>query len=99
MMLQGKDDMPVPLSTFTVSSGKRHRFRVAYAGGGRGCPITITIAAHKMRVITLDGNAIEPREVTSIVMAAGQPSCHAFSKSVIVKKIGFRLIARGSLCT
>ncbi|KAJ9592226.1 hypothetical protein L9F63_001227, partial [Diploptera punctata] len=70
--LEGKNAMPTPLTTFTVSSGNRYRFRVAYAGGGRGCPITLTLAAHVLRVISLDGNPIIPREVSSIVMAAGE---------------------------
>jgi hypothetical protein len=61
-----------PLSTFTVAPGKRYRFRLAYAGGGRACPITVSIANHVLSVISLDGSPITPLEVTSFVMAAGQ---------------------------
>ncbi|KAJ4431352.1 hypothetical protein ANN_19949 [Periplaneta americana] len=65
-----------PLSTFRVTAGKRYRFRLAYAGGGRGCPITVTIAKHLLLVISLDGHPITPREVTSLVMAAGRYIFH-----------------------
>lgn len=68
----GSERQDAPLSTFTVAPGKRYRFRLAYAGGGRACPITVSIANHVLRVISLDGNPIIPREVTSFVMAAGQ---------------------------
>ncbi|PSN32868.1 hypothetical protein C0J52_23401 [Blattella germanica] len=71
--LQESDTVPTPLSTFTVSPGKRYRFRVAYAGGGRGCPITIRVAGHVLRVIALDGNPIVPRERADFVLTADQP--------------------------
>jgi hypothetical protein len=69
----GSSEAPdTPLSTFTVAPGKRYRFRLAYAGGGRACPITVSVANHMLRVIFLDGNPISPQDVTSFVMAAGQ---------------------------
>lgn len=69
---QKQSVVETPLSTFRVTSGKRYRFRLAYAGGGRGCPITVSIARHTLLVIALDGHPITPREVTSLVMAAGE---------------------------
>lgn len=45
---------------------------MAYVGGDRACPVTVSVASHTLRVISLDGNPITPREVTSVVMAAGQ---------------------------
>ena len=70
--LGGAEGPDPPLSTFTVAPGKRYRFRLAYVGGGRACPITVSIANHVLSVISLDGSPITPREVTSFVMAAGQ---------------------------
>jgi hypothetical protein len=70
--LDGSEYLDAPLSTFTVSPGKRYRFRVAYVGGGRACPIALSVGSHMLRVISLDGHPITPREVTSVVMAAGQ---------------------------
>jgi Putative multicopper oxidases len=70
--LDGSAGPDPPLSSFTVAPGKRYRFRLAYAGGGRACPITVSIANHVLSVISLDGNPIVPREATAFVMAAGQ---------------------------
>ncbi|XP_023707484.1 laccase-4 isoform X2 [Cryptotermes secundus] len=70
--LDGSEHLDAPLSTFTVSPGNRYRFRVAYAGGDRACPVTVSVASHTLRVISLDGNPITPREITSVVMAAGE---------------------------
>jgi hypothetical protein len=68
----GSDQPDSPPSVFTVAPKKKYRFRVVYAGGGKACPITISVANHVLRVISLDGNPVTPREVTSLVMAAGQ---------------------------
>lgn len=70
--LDGSEQLDSPPSTFTVSPGKRYRFRVAYVGGGRACPIIVRVGSHILRVISLDGNPITPREVTSVTMAAGE---------------------------
>lgn len=61
----------VPLSTFTVIPGRRHRFRVANAGGAGACPVTLFIDSHPFLLIALDGQPIEPRQVTSITLAKG----------------------------
>lgn len=70
--MEGSERRDNPLTTFTVAPRKKYRFRVAYAGGGRSCPITVSVANHVLRVISLDGNPIKPRDVASFVMAAGQ---------------------------
>ncbi|XP_035733958.1 laccase-1-like isoform X2 [Vespa mandarinia] len=62
----------VPYTTFTVVPGRRHRFRAANAGGAGSCPITISIDNHSLYLITLDGQPIEPRYVTSITLAKGE---------------------------
>ncbi|XP_021934112.1 laccase-1-like [Zootermopsis nevadensis] len=70
--MEGSERRDNPLTTFTVAPRKKYRFRVAYAGGGRSCPITVSVANHVLRVISLDGNPIKPRDVASFVMAAGE---------------------------
>ena len=75
LLVNGKGRQPngpnVPLATFTVVPGRRHRFRVANAGGAGSCPITISIDAHPLLLIALDGQPVEPRQVKSITLAKG----------------------------
>jgi len=75
LLINGKGRQPngpaVPLSIFTVIPGRRHRFRVANAGGAGACPMTLFIGGHSLLLIALDGHPIEPRQVTSITLAKG----------------------------
>ncbi|XP_076232494.1 uncharacterized protein LOC143177996 [Calliopsis andreniformis] len=76
LLINGRGRQPngpnVPLTTFTVVPGRRHRFRIANAGGAGVCPITISIDAHPLLLIALDGQPVEPRQVTSITLAKGE---------------------------
>ncbi|KAF3428281.1 hypothetical protein E2986_03713 [Frieseomelitta varia] len=76
LLVNGKGRQPngpnVPLTKFTVIPGRRHRFRVANAGGAGSCPITISVDAHPLLLIALDGQPMEPRQVTSITLAKGE---------------------------
>ncbi|KAG5325774.1 LAC4 protein, partial [Pseudoatta argentina] len=76
LLINGKGRQPngpaVPFSTFTVIPGRRHRFRVANAGGAGVCPVTLFIDGHSLLLIALDGHPIEPRQVTSITLAKGE---------------------------
>lgn len=67
-----KSDNPAPLSAFNVKPGKRYRFRVAYAGGVKGCPITLKVDKHMLKLIALDGHPVVPNDVTSIVLGRGE---------------------------
>ncbi|KMQ98243.1 laccase-4-like protein [Lasius niger] len=75
LLINGRGRQPsgptVPLNTFTVIPGRRHRFRVANAGGAGACPVTLFIDGHTLLLIALDGHPIEPRQVTSITLAKG----------------------------
>lgn len=75
LLINGQGRQPsgpmVPLTTFTVVPGRRHRFRVANAGGAGACPVTLSIDGHSLLLIALDGHSIEPRHVTSITLAKG----------------------------
>lgn len=75
LLINGKGRQPngpaVPLSIFTVIPGRRHRFRVANAGGAGACPVTLFINSHPLLLIALDGYPVEPRQVTSITLAKG----------------------------
>ncbi|XP_043260071.1 laccase-4-like [Colletes gigas] len=76
LLINGRGRQPngpnVPYTTFTVVPGRRHRFRVANAGGAGSCPITISIDAHPLLLIALDGHPVDPRQVTSITLARGE---------------------------
>jgi len=75
LLINGRGRQPsgpaVPLSTFTVIPGRRHRFRVANGGGAGACPVTLFINGHPLLLIALDGHPIEPRQITSITLAKG----------------------------
>ncbi|KZC10367.1 PREDICTED: laccase-4-like [Dufourea novaeangliae] len=76
LLINGRGRQPngpsVPYTTFTVIPGRRHRFRLANAGGAGTCPITISIDAHPLLLIALDGQAVDPRQVASITLATGE---------------------------
>ncbi|XP_012535530.2 laccase-1 isoform X2 [Monomorium pharaonis] len=76
LLINGRGRQPngstVPLSVFTVIPGRRHRFRVANAGGAGACPVTLFIDGHALLLIALDGHPTESRQVTSITLAKGE---------------------------
>lgn len=61
-----------PLSKFTVSNGKRYRFRLAYSGGSKSCAVKFTIDQHVLKLVALDGHEIEPVDVNSIELGRGE---------------------------
>ncbi|XP_078036531.1 uncharacterized protein LOC144469770 isoform X2 [Augochlora pura] len=76
LLINGRGRQPngpsVPFTTFTVVPGRRHRFRLANAGGAGTCPITISIDAHLLLVIALDGHPVDPQQFSSITLATGE---------------------------
>lgn len=75
ILVNGKGRHPdgpqVPLTAYTVTPGRRHRFRVANAGGAGSCPVTLAVDSHTLLLITLDGHPVNPQNVTSITLAKG----------------------------
>ncbi|XP_967121.3 uncharacterized protein LOC655485 [Tribolium castaneum] len=70
VLVNGKGSNEV--TKFTVKRNKRYRFRVAFAGSNSGCPVTLTVDNHLIKVIALDGNLVFPTEVTSVVLTKGE---------------------------
>ncbi|GJQ69660.1 hypothetical protein Trydic_g18416 [Trypoxylus dichotomus] len=70
ILINGK--FPVELPLFHVLKGKRYRFRVAYTGGITGCPISLNIDNHLLKVISLDGHPVVPYEVDTIILNKGE---------------------------
>lgn len=67
-----ESDIAAPLSVFSVTPGQRYRFRVAYAGGVKGCPITLAIDNHSLLLIALDGHPVVPKEINSLILGKGE---------------------------
>lgn len=61
-------DQPI----FHVLKGKRYRFRVAYTGGVTGCPVSLNVDKHFLKIIALDGQSITPHEADSIILNKGE---------------------------
>lgn len=82
LLVNGRGRQPngprVPLTKFTVLPGRRHRFRLANAGGAGSCPITVLVDAHPLLLIALDGQPVEPRQVASITLAKGNLVSHFY---------------------
>ncbi|XP_063984368.1 uncharacterized protein LOC135166222 isoform X2 [Diachasmimorpha longicaudata] len=76
LLINGKGRQPhdskMPLSVFTVIPGKRHRFRIAHAGGAGICPVTFLIHRHSILLIALDGHPVKPLPVQEITLANGE---------------------------
>ncbi|XP_033226148.1 laccase-like isoform X2 [Belonocnema kinseyi] len=76
LLVNGKGRQPsgpnVPLSTFIVTPGRRHRFRVANGAGSGSCPMTLSIDGHSLLLIGLDGHPINPQKVNAITLAKGE---------------------------
>jgi L-ascorbate oxidase len=58
-------------SVFKVEKNKRYRFRVINSGV-QFCPLQFSIDGHNLTVIATDGNDIEPLQVVSFVILAGE---------------------------
>lgn len=61
-----------PLTKFHVKFGKRFRFRLAYGGGTKSCPIKFSIEQHTLELVALDGHIIATEDVASIVLGRGE---------------------------
>lgn len=76
LLINGKgktDESPdAPLAKFYVEFGKRYRFRLAYSGGTKSCPIFITIEKHTLDLVALDGHVIETENVATIGLGRGE---------------------------
>ncbi|XP_028038520.1 laccase-2-like isoform X1 [Bombyx mandarina] len=76
LLINGKgktvENIDAPLTKFSVEYGKRYRFRLAYGGGSKSCPIQFSIEKHVLTLVALDGNGIEPEYVNSIELGRGE---------------------------
>lgn len=60
-----------PLEVFTITSGRRYRFRLINSFGSV-CPSQITIEGHTLTLIATDGEAVQPIQVNTIISFSGK---------------------------
>lgn len=60
-----------PLEVFTITSGRRYRFRMINSYGSV-CPAQITVEGHTLTVIATDGEAVQPIQVNTIISFSGK---------------------------
>ncbi|XP_046598049.1 laccase-2 isoform X1 [Neodiprion lecontei] len=78
----------VPLSTFTLIPGRRHRFRVAHAGGAGSCPVNLALEGHSILVIALDGHPVSPLKVKSVTLVKGERLDFVLNASGSIRSYG-----------
>ncbi|XP_037922319.1 oxidoreductase OpS5 isoform X2 [Hermetia illucens] len=60
-----------PLEIFTVTPGRRYRFRMITAFSSV-CPAQLTIEGHTMTIIATDGEPVHPVQVNTIISFSGE---------------------------
>ena len=60
-----------PPEVFTVRANRRYRFRVI-SNGIQNCPIRISVDNHVITIIATDGTPVDPVEVDSFNLFAGE---------------------------
>ncbi|KAK7871877.1 hypothetical protein R5R35_006458 [Gryllus longicercus] len=58
--------------TLSLRAGRRHRLRLALAGGGEGCAVRVWAERHALLLVELDGAPLQPREVASLTLSPGE---------------------------
>lgn len=64
-------NLSVPLTTFKVKQGFRYRFRLINAAA-ENCYMQISIDKHKLKIIAADGHPVDPIDIDSISLLAGE---------------------------
>ncbi|XP_041977251.1 laccase-1-like [Aricia agestis] len=76
LLINGKgnttDSPNAPVAKFHVEIGKRYRFRLAYGGGYKSCPVTFSIQDHSLLLVALDGQRLKPETVHAITLGRGE---------------------------
>lgn len=60
-----------PLEVFTITPGRRYRFRLINSFGSV-CPSQITFEGHSLTIIATDGEAVQPVTVDTIISFSGK---------------------------
>jgi len=65
-----------PLEVFTMTPGKRYRFRFINSFG-TVCPAQFSVEGHVLTIIATDGEPVQPVNVNTIISFSGQCTLHA----------------------
>lgn len=65
------DEIKLPRSEIVVKNGLSYRLRFINAGIGF-CPLEVSIDTHYLTIIALDGNPVQPFQVASFFILAGE---------------------------
>lgn len=60
-----------PLEVFTITPGRRYRFRLINSFGSV-CPAQITFQGHTLTLIATDGEPVHPVAVNTIISFSGK---------------------------
>lgn len=60
-----------PLEVFTMTPGKRYRFRMINAFCSV-CPASLTVEGHTLTVIAADGEPVHPVNVNTVISFSGE---------------------------
>ena len=62
---------PFPLAEYRVEPGRRHRFRMAHAGAEYA--YAVSVDGHRVDVVAVDGNDVEPiRRLSAVIIFPGE---------------------------
>jgi FtsP/CotA-like multicopper oxidase with cupredoxin domain len=64
-----------PLEVFTMTPGKRYRFRLINSFG-TVCPAQFSVEDHSLTLIATDGEPVQPVNVNTIISFSGQCPYH-----------------------
>lgn len=70
-----------PLEVFTITPGRRYRFRLINSFGSV-CPSQITFEGHSLTIIATDGEAVQPVTVDTIISFSGKEESSSPSASI-----------------
>lgn len=100
LLINGKgktiESPDAPVSKFTVEYGKRYRFRLAYGGGSKSCPVKFSIDQHVLQLVALDGHRIEVENVNSITLGRGERADFILEAKRVPRVYKIKIVAEKS---
>lgn len=66
-----------PLEVFTITPGRRYRFRLINSFGSV-CPAQITFQGHTVTLIAADGEPVHPVPINTIISFSGEFEIKSF---------------------
>lgn len=86
-----------PIASFRVKPMKRYRFRLIHVGP-YSCSMIVSIDNHKLTLIATDGNPVEPVELDSIMLSAGERYDFVVETKSTIANNFIKFRGEGELC-